>query len=191
MDEQDPRPGSSSPSGSELLLSGSPPEAYGWYVVGLLTLVYVFSFLDRSILSMMVEDLKAGLSLDRDWQVGFLMGPAFAIFCTIFGIPFGRLAHTRSRRHIVAAALAVWSLMTVGCGLARHFWKMALLRVGVGVGEASLSPSAYSIISDCFDPAKPARAIAVYSSGIYFGSGLAYMIGGKAVTALRGTEPWQ
>ena len=166
-------------------------EAYAWYVVGVLMLVYVFSFLDRSILSMMVSDLKSGLDLDQDWQVGFLMGPAFAIFYTIFGIPFGRLADTRSRKHIVSLGLTIWSLMTVGCGLAQHFWQMALLRVGVGVGEASLSPSAYSIISDKFPPAKLARAIAIYSSGIYLGSGLAYMIGGRAVSALRGTEPWQ
>ena len=85
------------------------------------------------------------------------MGPAFAIFYTIFGIPFGRAADTRSRKHIIAFGLLLWSLMTVGCGLARHFWQMALLRVGVGVGEASLSPSAYSMISGLFrwDEARP------------------------------------
>ncbi|HPG24576.1 MAG TPA: MFS transporter [Myxococcota bacterium] len=165
-------------------------DGYGWYVVGLLTLVYVFSFLDRSILSMMVGDLKRGLALEHDWQVGFLMGPAFAVFYTIFGIPFGRVADTRSRKQVIALGLGVWSLLTVGCGLARHFWQMALLRVGVGIGEASLSPSAYSIISDYFDPARLARAIGVYSSGIYLGSGLAYLIGGRAVTALRDTPAW-
>ena len=182
------------PASPETDPKADPPvhsDGYAWSVVGVLMVVYVFSFLDRSILSMMVEDLKTGLSLDRDWQVGFLMGPAFAIFYTIFGIPFGRLADTRSRKHIIAVGLTIWSLMTVGCGLARHFWQMAFLRVGVGIGEASLSPSAYSIISDYFEPAKLARAIAVYSSGIYLGSGLAYMIGGRAVSVLRGTEPWQ
>ena len=103
-------------------------------------LVYVFSFLDRQIMSMMVGDLKEGLGLEKDWQVGFLMGPAFAVFYTIFGIPFGRLADTHSRKHIIALGLAVWSLMTAGCGVARGFTQMALLRVGVGIGEASLSP---------------------------------------------------
>jgi len=165
-------------------------EAYAWYVVGLLTLVYVLSFLDRQILSLMVVDLKAGLSLDRDWQVGFLMGPAFAVFYTLFGFPFGRLADTANRSRVVACGLAVWSVMTVGCGLARHFWQMALMRVGVGIGEASLSPSAYSIISDYFAPAKLARAISVYASGIYLGSGLAFMIGGRAVASLRETGDW-
>ena len=166
-------------------------EAYAWYVVGVLMVVYLFSFLDRQILSLMVDDLKTGLSLEYDWQVAMLMGPAFAVFYTIFGIPFGRLADTRSRKHIVAFGLAMWSLMTVGCGFARHFWQMGLLRIGVGVGEASLSPSAYSLISDYFDGARLARAIAIYSSGIYLGSGLAYLIGGQAVALLRGTEPWQ
>ncbi len=169
----------------------APSEAYAWYVVGLLTLVYVLSFLDRQILSLMVSDLKSGLSLDRDWQVGFLMGPAFAVFYTLFGFPFGRLADTANRSRVIAFGLAVWSVMTVGCGFARQFWQMALMRVGVGIGEASLSPSAYSIISDSFAAGKLARAISVYASGIYLGSGLAFMIGGRAVATLRGTEAWQ
>lgn len=166
-------------------------EPYAWYVVGLLTLVYVLSFLDRQILSLMVVDLKTGLSLEHDWQVGFLMGPAFAVFYTIFGFPFGRLADTANRSRVIAFGLGVWSLMTVGCGVTRHFWQMALMRVGVGIGEASLSPSAYSIISDLFEPGKLARAISVYASGIYLGSGLAFMLGGSAVASLRGTEAWQ
>ena len=183
-------------AGSDPIAAAGAPErapqssGYAWYVVGLLMLVYVFSFLDRQILSLMVGDLKAGLDLEHDWQVAILMGPAFAVFYTIFGIPFGRLADTAERRRIVAFGLTVWSLMTVGCGVARSFVQMALLRVGVGIGEASLSPSAYSLISDYFEKEKLARAIAIYSSGIYLGSGLAYMIGGRAVAALRGTEPW-
>lgn len=171
-------------------LEEKPSDAYAWYVVGVLMLVYVFSFLDRQILSLMVGDLKTGLGLERDWEVAVLMGPAFAVFYTIFGIPFGRLADTRTRTRIIAIGLSLWSLMTVGCGLARNFTQMALFRVGVGVGEASLSPSAYSLISDYFDKGKLARAIAVYSSGLYLGSGLAYMIGGRAVSMLRDTEPW-
>lgn len=174
--------GSASPDASS--------DAYSWYVVGVLMLVYLFSFLDRQILSLMVEDLKLGLSIERDWQVAVLMGPAFAVFYTIFGIPFGRAADSRSRKHIISLGLGLWSLMTVGCGLAHQFWQMALLRVGVGVGEASLSPSAYSMIADYFEESKLARAIAVYASGIYLGSGLAYLIGGQVVTALRGTTPW-
>lgn len=168
-----------------------PSEAYAWYVVGLLTLVYVLSFLDRQILSLMVVDLKTGLALEHDWQVGFLMGPAFAVFYTLFGFPFGRLADSANRTRVIAFGLGIWSLMTVGCGVARQFWQMAAMRVGVGIGEASLSPSAYSIISDVFTPGKLGRAISVYASGIYLGSGLAFMLGGRAVASLRTTEAWQ
>jgi len=177
-------------SGTPNANAAEPAESGSWYVVGLLTLVYLFSFLDRQILSLMVDDLKTGLGLEFDWQVGFLMGPAFAIFYTLFGIPFGRAADSKSRKHIIAFGLAVWSMMTVGCGMARSFTQMAILRVGVGIGEASLSPSAYSIIADSFDGKRLARAISIYASGIYLGSGLAYLIGGQAVALLRGTEPW-
>lgn len=180
-----------SESASDPETTTAPSEAYAWYVVGLLTLVYVLSFLDRQILSLMVVDLKTGLALEHDWQVGFLMGPAFAVFYTLFGFPFGRLADSANRTRVIAFGLGVWSLMTVGCGVARQFWQMAAMRVGVGIGEASLSPSAYSIISDIFAPGKLGRAISVYASGIYLGSGLAFMLGGRAVASLRTTEAWQ
>ena len=87
-------------------------ETYSWYVVGVLLVVYVFSFLDHSILNLMVDDLKLGLGIERDWEAAFLMGPAFAIFYTIFGIPFGRAADSGSRKHIIAFGLTIWSLMT-------------------------------------------------------------------------------
>ncbi len=153
--------------------------------------VYVFAFIDRQILSMMIVDLKQGLNLDRDWHAGFLMGPAFAIFYTLFGIPFGRLADSQNRRVIIAIGLGLWSLVTAGCGIAKNFWQMALMRVGVGVGEASLSPSAYSMIADYFPREKLGRAIAFYGMGIYLGSGVAYVVGGRAITYVRETAPWQ
>jgi MFS family permease len=153
--------------------------------------IYVFAFIDRQILSMMIVDLKEGLNLDRDWHAGFLMGPAFAIFYTLFGIPFGRLADSQNRRLIIAMGLGLWSLLTAGCGIAKNFWQMALMRVGVGVGEASLSPSAYSMISDYFPREKLGGAIAFYGMGIYLGSGVAYVIGGRAITYVRDTAPWQ
>ncbi|MEN7342739.1 MAG: MFS transporter [Pseudomonadota bacterium] len=167
-----------------------PSTAYGWYVVVVLTVIYIFSYIDRQILSLMVSDLKSGLDLQYDSQVGFLMGPAFAIFYTLFGIPFGRLADRVNRKGLIAVGLTIWSLMTAACGVAKNFLTMALLRVGVGTGEAALSPSAYSIIADYFPPKKLARAIAFYGMGIYLGGGLAYLIGGKVVAAVRQSEPW-
>ncbi len=178
------------PAAESVEPEGYPSASYSWYVVVVLTIVYVFSFLDRQILSMMVSDLKDGLNLEFDWQVGFLMGPAFAIFYTIFGIPLGRLADSRNRKGLIAIGMTVWCLMTAGCGVAKNFLQMAILRAGVGVGEASLSPSAYSIITDYFRPEKLARAIAFYGMGIYFGAGMAYFIGGKAITYVRQTEAW-
>ncbi|MEE2777353.1 MAG: MFS transporter [Acidobacteriota bacterium] len=161
-----------------------------WYVVAVLMVVYVFSFADRQILVLMVEDLKTGLGLTQDWQVSILMGPAFAIFYAIFGFPLGRLADRTQRRSVVAAGLTVWSLLAAGCGVARNFWQMALFRIGVGVGEASLSPSAYSLISDYFPKRLMATAISVYSTGIYIGTGLALLMGGAVIVYAKTGTAW-
>ncbi|MFN0124284.1 MAG: spinster family MFS transporter [Blastocatellia bacterium] len=160
-----------------------PSARYAWYVVGVLTLVYIFSFIDRQIMNVLVRLIRRDLGI-TDTQVSLLMGPAFAIFYTLFGIPLGRLADNRSRRGLIAAGFVFWSIMTAACGMARDFGQMLLFRVGVGAGEAALSPSAYSIISDYFPKEKRATAISFYSSGIYLGSGLAFLLGGLVVGAV-------
>src|SRR3954447_7240837 len=126
-----------------------PSHRYAWYVVGVLTLAYVFSFIDRQILNLLVGPIERDLGIG-DTAMSLLMGFSFAVFYTLFGIPLGRLADTRSRRGLIAVGIAAWSLMTAGCGMARKFWQLALMRMGVGVGEASLSPAAYSLIADYF-----------------------------------------
>lgn len=178
-----------------------PPAGYAWYVVGVLTLVYVFSFIDRQILALLVKPIRRDLEI-TDTEMSLLMGFSFAVFYTFFGIPLGRLADSKSRRGLIAAGFALWSLFTAGCGLARNFTQMLLLRMGVGVGEAALSPAAYSLITDTFPKHRLATAISVYSMGIYLGSGLALVLGG-AVSALASsqdlwhlpivgeTRPWQ
>ena len=173
------------PTTIEAVVPKLPPESYprtgyAWFVVGLLTLAYVFSFIDRQILNLMVGPIKRDLGID-DRQMGLLMGASFAVFYTFFGIPLGRLADTRSRRVLIATGIALWSVMTAGCGLTRKFWQLALMRMGVGVGEASLSPAAYSLIADYFRPELRSTAISVYSMGIYIGSGLAFILGGQVV----------
>ncbi len=173
----------------------TPEDAYpstvkSWWMVAVLMLVYIFSFADRQIMSLLVNDLKTGLGLDRDWQVSILMGPAFAIFYAIFGFPLGRLADTMSRRGLIAAGLTAWSLMAAGCGIARNFTQMALFRIGVGIGEASLSPAAYSMITDSFPPRRLSTAISVYGTGIYIGSGMAYLLGGAAIAFAAGGSAW-
>ncbi|MGE0101608.1 MAG: spinster family MFS transporter [Blastocatellales bacterium] len=167
-----------------------PPSRVAWYVVGVLTFVYIFSFIDRQILNLLVRPIKRDLGIS-DTQMSLLMGFSFAVFYTVFGLPLGRLADSRSRRTIIAVGFAFWSVFTAGCGLARNFVQMLLLRMGVGVGEAALSPAAYSIISDYFPPRKRATAISLYSMGIYIGSGFAFIIGGLVARFASAQEMWE
>jgi MFS family permease len=157
-----------------------PSEAYARYVLGLLVVVYVLNFLDRQILSILAERIKADLGL-RDDQIGFLYGTAFAVFYALFGIPLGRLADVWVRTRLIALGLAVWSLMTSASAFARNFVELSGARIGVGIGEASANPSAYSLLSDYFPPARRATVLAIYSSGIYIGAGLGLGIGGLIV----------
>lgn len=159
---------------------GYPAPLKAWYTVGVLTLAYVFSFIDRQILSLLVNPIQRDLGVS-DLQLSYLMGASFAVFYTLFGIPLGRLADTRNRRTLISLGVAFWSVMTAGCGLASKFWTLALMRMGVGVGEATLSPSAYSMIADSFRPERRSTAMSVYSMGIYVGSGLAFILGGIVV----------
>ena len=155
--------------------------AYAWFVVFVLTLAYTCSFIDRQILTLLIEPIRRDLQI-TDTQVSLLGGLAFSIFYTTLGIPIARLADQTHRRNLMAAGLAFWSLMTAACGLARGFWGLFLARMGVGVGEAALSPAAFSLPSDYFPARKLALAISVYSMGLYFGAGLALMIGGTVVS---------
>ena len=166
-----------------------PSPRYAWYVVAVLTLIYVFSFIDRQILNLLVGPIRRDLQIS-DTGMSLLMGFTFAVFYTFFGIPLGRMADSGNRRGIIAAGFVAWSLFTAACGLAQTFWQMALLRMGVGIGEASLSPSAYSMISDYFAPHRRATAISVYSMGIYLGHGLAMILGGLVLQFASRQELW-
>ncbi|MGH9752958.1 MAG: MFS transporter, partial [Blastocatellia bacterium] len=157
-----------------------PPIGYAWYVVSILTVIYIFSFIDRVILSLLVQPIRRDLGIS-DTRMSLLMGFSFAVFYSFFGIPLGRLADSRSRRTLIAIGCAVWSLMTAWCGLARNYLQLLLLRMGVGVGEATLSPAAYSLITDYFPKQRLATAMSVYSTAIHLGSGLAYILGGLVV----------
>ena len=154
-----------------------PTMAYAWYALGVMTLVYTVSFVDRQILSILAEKIKRDLDLD-DAQLGFLYGTAFAIFYTIFGIPLGRLADRWYRGRLMALGLAVWSAMTALSGFASTYGQLAAARVGVGVGEASASPAAFSMLASYFSTERRALAMAIYTSGVYLGMGLSLPIGG-------------
>jgi len=150
---------------------------YAWYVLGVLFLVYVLNFIDRNILSILAQDIKADLHLG-DAQVGFLYGTAFAVFYALFGIPLGRLADSWYRGRLIAAGLAIWSAMTALSGLAGSYGQLASARIGVGIGEASASPAAYSLLADHFPVRRRALVLAIYTSGLYIGGGLSLPLGG-------------
>ncbi len=160
-------------------------ERQGWYLVFTLLLFYIFSFIDRQIISLLVEPIKRDLQV-TDTQIGLLQGLAFAIFYTAFGIPIGRLADRMNRKGIIAAGVFIWSIMATLCGLAKNFTQLFLARIGVGVGEAALSPAAYSMITDAFPREKLGRAFSVYNMGIAIGSGTAILVGGLVVAAVSG-----
>ncbi len=160
-----------------------PPSAYSWYVVGLLMLAYIVSYADRTILSLLIEPIKADLNLS-DVQISLLLGPAFGIFYTTLGLPVGWLADRRSRRGIIAIGITVWCAMTAASGLARNFAQLFLARIGIGVGEATLSPAALSLISDYFPREKALRAVGFYVMAQSLGGGLAYLVGGQVVVSV-------
>ena len=155
----------------------SPPSlGYARYVLGVLFLVYVFNFIDRQVLSILLEPIKADLGVS-DTFMGFLTGFAFVFFYTFAGIPIAGYADRGSRRGIIALGLLVWSSMTAFSGLARSGFQLALARIGVGVGEAAGTPPAHSLLSDYFPPERRATALAIYAMGIYIGVAAAFMGG--------------
>lgn len=175
-----------------------PPLRQGRYVLAVFVVAYVLSFVDRTILTLLVDPIRASLRIS-DVQVSLLHGLAFAVFYTALGIPIARLADRRNRVHIITAGIVVWSAMTVLCGTAKSFGHLFLSRIGVGVGEAALSPAAYSILADYFPPARLTQALSVYTASAYVGGGLALIAGGSLIALVPAAdlpvvghvEPWQ
>ncbi|NND54713.1 MAG: MFS transporter [Gammaproteobacteria bacterium] len=157
-----------------------PSRNYAWYTVLLLTVVYIFSYIDRTILGLLVEPIRKDLDL-TDTQISLLLGPAFALFYTTLSVPLGWLADRWKRNWIVAIGVVVWSVATAACGLARNFAQMAAARVMVGVGEATLSPCALPMIADSFPPDKRGKPIAVYSTALSLGGGIAALAGASVI----------
>ena len=174
-----------------MLMAGTMPDPVAdralrrrGLTLALLTLVYFFSYMDRYILAILLEPIKADLHLS-DTQLGLLSGLAFAIFYATLGLPVARLADKRNRRNIIAVALTLWSGMTAVCGLAGNFGQLLLARIGVGVGEAGSGPPSHSIIADLYPPEKRSGAMAIFSSGVVLGGSAGTIIGG-AIAAAHG-----
>ncbi|HYQ54286.1 MAG TPA: MFS transporter [Pseudomonas sp.] len=160
---------------------------YEWYVVTLCMVAYIFSFVDRQILALMIEPIKADLQLS-DTQFSLLHGLAFSLFYAFMGMPIAYLADRFSRPRIIAVGVIFWSIATATCGLSKNFLQMFLARIGVGVGEAALSPSAYSMFSDMFPKEKLGRAVGIYSIGSFVGGGVAFLVGGYVITLLKDAQ---
>lgn len=150
---------------------------YKWGVLWMLMLIYTFNFIDRQIIVILAEPIKAEFQLS-DQDLGWLTGLAFAAIYVVLGIPLARFADSNNRKNIVSACLAIWSVMTALSGMAGNFVQLLLARVGVGIGEAGCSPPSHAIISDYFPQKQRATALSIYSMGIYFGILLGFVVGG-------------
>ncbi len=181
--------------------NGYPSSLSAWITVTILMVAYVLSFIDRQILNLLVGPIRRDLAIS-DTEMSLLMGLSFALFYTICGIPLGRLADSKSRRGLIAIGIIFWSAATAACGMAKQYWQFLFCRIGVGVGEAALSPAAYSLIADSFPPSRRATAMAVYGMGVYLGSGIAFLLGGLVIKfasaqgdvvlpVLGEVRPWQ
>jgi MFS family permease len=174
---------------------------YAWLVVFFLMVLLTSSFIDRTIVSLLVRPIRKDLAL-TDTEFSYLTGMAFVVMYSLAGIPLGWIADLWSRRLLIAGGVAVWSLMTASCGLANSFWRLFVSRIGVGIGEATLSPCSYSLISEYFPAERLAKPLSVFALGIPIGSGLALIIGGSVIDAITAvgpvtlpivgiTKPWQ
>lgn len=166
-----------SAAGASNEAAGDRSNAVRNYTLGVLVVVYTFNFIDRQILSILMEAIKLDLGLS-DQALGFLAGFAFAAFYAVMGIPIAMWADRGNRRNLIALSLAIWSLMTALSGLAQNFTHLALARIGVGIGEAGCSPPAHSLISDYYPPQERSTAIGIYALGIPVGIMFGMFIGG-------------
>lgn len=178
-----------------------PSRARSWTLVFILVLAYICAFADRQILSLLVDPIKRDLNI-TDTQFSLLNGLAFTLCYTVVGLPLAWLADRGSRRNLIISCISFWSLMTALCGMANTYWSLFLARMGVGAGEAGLSPAAYSMIADHFPPEKRARPMSVYATGSILGAGIAFMVGGAVVQwtsdahhivlpVIGSIKPWQ
>ena len=193
-----------STSSSAILMSRNsdyPSSRYAWYIVIVLFLTYTLAFVDRGIITFLVDPIRTDFGIS-DFQFSLLSTLSFSILYTIMGIPLGRLADSRSRRGQLAIGIALWSVMTVLCGKSNSYWALFFSMVGVGIGEACLVPCAYSLIADCFPREKRGLPLNVFSNGIMFGtlvsnicgglvSHYAFKAGPMVIPLLGHVKPWQ
>ncbi len=182
-------------------MTNYPSPVYGWYVTFVLLLGFTFSFVDRQVLNLLVEPIRQDLNVS-DTQISFLQGFAFAITYVLASVPIGRMVDRLNRVRIMIWGVLAWSATTIACGLSRNYWQLLIARSGVGAGEATLSPAAWSVLADYFPPDRLSRPISVYLMGPYIGAGIAMIAGAEVldftrevssiqVPVLGALAPWQ
>lgn len=162
-----------------------PRATLAWYLLGVLVIANVLSFVDRQILGLLVQPIRRDLGIS-DTEISLLQGFAFSILYSFLGLPLGRYADRANRRNLIIAGIAIWSLMTMACGLAQTYGQLFAARVGVGIGEATLAPAAFSMICDAFRRERRGTALGVYSSAIFLGIGVSVFLGGVVLSLIRG-----
>ena len=165
---------------------GFGSAGYRAYVLTALLVVYIFNFVDRTIVSVLTEPIKLSFGLE-DWQMGLLGGPAFAVLYTFLGLPIARVAERHNRVVIIALAVAIWSVFTALCGIAASFLMLFLFRIGVSIGEAGCTPPSQSLIADYFKPSRRATAVSIYALGVPIGVMLAAVFGGQ-IAGMQGAD---
>ncbi|MDA0978824.1 MAG: MFS transporter [Proteobacteria bacterium] len=164
-----------------------PDRRYAWFVVFVLIIASLIAFIDRQIVAIVVEPMQQELGVG-DTEIGWLYG-VFALFYAVAAIPIASMADRKSRKHIIAVGIFLWSLMTIACGLTKSYWQIFAARIGVGIGEATLSPSTTSLISDYFPRKDVPLALSIFQMGPIMGSGLAFVIGGVVLNLVEGADP--
>lgn len=177
-----------SPPPSPLVSKDWPNPKYAWYVIIILTAAHTLGYIDRQVIALLIGPLKADLVL-TDFQISLLGGPAFALFYTLMGMPLGRLVDRKNRRFMISCGIFFWSVATISCGVVKSFWGLFLARVGVGVGEATLSPASFSMIADYFPPEKLTRPLSFYLTGVWVGIGMAFILGGAVIDIVTSMDP--
>jgi MFS family permease len=163
--------------------AGYPPASRAWWTVGVLTVLYALSLLDRQVIALLVPDIRRDLGIS-DFQVGLLQGVVFSLFYVTFGLVFGWATDRFSRRGVIFSGVGVWSLATAACGMAGNFAHLMMARFGVGAGEAALNPAAYSMLSDSFPKRRLSLATSVFGAGAYVGGGVSLLLGGFMIEAI-------
>ena len=164
-----------------------PSRQYAWFVVFVLILASLIAFIDRQVVAIVVGPMQADLGVG-DTEIGWLYG-VFALFYAIAALPIATLADRRSRKHIIAGGIFIWSLLTIACGLTRNYWQIFLARIGVGIGEATLSPATTSLIGDYFPRRLVPLALSIFQTGPILGTGLAFIIGGVVLDLVQESAP--